>query len=128
MKLIIAGSRDIILLDHVKTAIEYSGFQNITEVVSGTARGVDTLGEEWAYINKIPVKMFPADWQQFGNRAGPIRNREMARYGDALVAVWDGISSGTKNMIQEMKRQNKPHYVYNVQKITKPLYFIDWSE
>ena len=99
MKTIIAGSRTIRKYKIVEEAINESGFE-ITEIVSGLAKGPDTFGIEWAHRNNIPVKKFPADWAKFGQSAGMIRNKEMAEYDDALIAVWDGKSSGTKNMIQ----------------------------
>jgi len=105
MKVIIAGSREIFDYNIVKEAIEESKFE-ITEVVSGTARGVDSLGERWAYEHKIPVKRFPADWDKHGKAAGIIRNSEMANYGEALIAIWDGESRGTKNMIDTAKKKN----------------------
>lgn len=83
----------------------------ITEVVSGGAEGVDQLGKDWAYKNGIPSKQFNAHWSENGRAAGPMRNREMAAYADALIAVWDGESRGTKNMIEEMKRLGKPFWI-----------------
>jgi Protein of unknown function (DUF2493). len=72
----------------------------VDEVVSGTARGADTAGEAWAEHHGVPVERFPADWDEHGKSAGPIRNQEMADYADAVVAIWDGKSSGTHNMIR----------------------------
>lgn len=102
MKTIIAGTRDITDYELVLTAIGQSGFA-ITEVVSGCAKGVDTLGEDWARIHKIPVKPFPAAWRpngKFDKAAGIKRNIDMGNYADALIAVWDGKSSGTGHMIR----------------------------
>jgi len=114
MKVIIAGSREIKDPKVVLDAIETSGY-NITEVVSGKARGVDTIGEVYARINDIPIKEMPAEWTKYGKkRAGPIRNKEMALYADAAVIVWDGISTGTHNMIQNMKRVKKPYFLVKV--------------
>jgi len=98
MKVIIAGSRIILDYSVVKQAINKSALK-ISEVVSGTANGVDTLGEQWAIENDIPIKKFPADWKQYGKSAGYIRNSEMAEYADALIAIWDGKSKGTSHMI-----------------------------
>lgn len=111
MKVIIAGSRDI--ADHW-SIIEAVGATDwiIAEVVSGTARGVDQLGEQWAAKQNIPVKHFPADWDKHGKGAGYIRNAQMADYADALIAIWDGKSKGTLNMINEMAKRNRPIYVY----------------
>jgi hypothetical protein len=105
LSVIIAGSRSI--LDClspdgqrriVPKSIDESGFP-VAEVVSGTARGVDQLGEEWAAEHSIPVERFPADWDTHGRAAGPIRNEEMAEYADALVAIHVNESRGTADMI-----------------------------
>lgn len=94
MKVIIAGSRGITDMLLLETAIARSGF-TITEVVSGKAQGVDTLGELWANNNNIPVSAFAAKWKIYGKkRAGKVRNLEMSEYGQALIAVWDGVESG----------------------------------
>lgn len=101
MKVIIAGSREITDYATVERAIRESGFQ-ITEVVSGTARGVDRLGERWARENGIVVAPFPAQWKVGGKQnlgAGLLRNALMAEYADALIAIHDGVSRGTANMI-----------------------------
>ena len=73
------------------------------QIVSGTARGVDQLGEEYAKRNDLAVKKFPADWDRFGKSAGYKRNKQMAEYANALVAFWDGRSRGTKHMIDLAK-------------------------
>ena len=98
MKVIIAGSRGIYDYNTILEAIKKSNF-NISEVVSGKAIGVDQLGERYANENNISLKLFPANWTEHGKRAGYLRNEEMAEYADALIAVWDGASRGTKHMI-----------------------------
>ncbi|MFM7858006.1 MAG: SLOG family protein, partial [Flammeovirgaceae bacterium] len=91
MKTIVAGSRGIADYEVVLAAIRQSGFE-VTEVVSGTARGVDKLGERYAIENVIPITRFVPDWDKHGKRAGYLRNTEMGDYADALIAVWDGES------------------------------------
>jgi hypothetical protein len=119
MRTIIAGSRGITDYEEVRKAIIDSGFI-ITEVVSGACpTGVDPLGERWAYLNDIPVKRFPADWDKFGKGAGPIRNREMARYGEALIACWDGVSRGTLNMVQEARLKGLKVHLHTVGKVSQ---------
>lgn len=97
MKLIIAGGRfqhlseeQIAILDRIHTE------HGVTEVVSGGAKGVDSDGEAWAQSRGLPVKRFVADWRRFRRGAGPIRNRDMAAYADA-VALFPG-GSGTRGM------------------------------
>ncbi len=99
MKVIVAGSRSINDYEFVKKTIQESGFK-ITEIVSGRAKGVDRLGEVYAKENNIPVKQFIVDWDKYGRSAGIKRNIEMGNYSDALIAIWDCKSKGTKHMIQ----------------------------
>ena len=111
MKTIIAGGRECVDYRVVSKAMLQFG-EEVTEVVSGCARGADTLGEQWARNHSIPIKRFPADWDKHGRGAGYIRNKYMANYADALVALWDGVSRGTANMIEEAKKKGLVVFVY----------------
>lgn len=113
MRVIIAGSRSVTSLKVVSEAIAASGF-TITQVVSGGARGVDTLGEIWAKNAGVEVVRFPAEWDRYGRSAGYRRNEVMARHADALVAVWDGSSSGTRHMIEYGRRMGLKVYVHKI--------------
>lgn len=115
MKIIVAGSRDIGDRGAVARAIKSSPF-NITEILSGNARGVDTIAENYAFYESIPVKLFPADWDKYGKPAGAIRNRQMGEQADGLIAVWDGESKGTRNMIEIMNELGKPVHLYLVKR------------
>lgn len=112
MKVIIAGSRSISTYELVKETIEKSGFE-ITEIVSGHARGVDKLGERYAKENNIPVKLFIPDWEKDGKGAGFIRSSEMIDYADALIAIWDGQSRGTDYTITEALKRGLKVFVWN---------------
>jgi hypothetical protein len=116
MKVIIAGSRSINDPKTVAEAVKESGFE-ITEVVSGACKkGVDALGEKWAFLNGILVKRMPADWDNktLGKLAGMVRNKEMAEYAEAAICIWDGKSHGTLNMIQEARLVGIKVYVKRV--------------
>ena len=104
MRVIIAGSRTITDYGCVADAINKSGF-DITEVVCGMASGVDSLGERYAKEHGIPVAYYPADWDVHGRRAGYIRNIEMAKNADALIAIIKDDSPGTMHMIKEAMRR-----------------------
>lgn len=110
MKVIVAGSRSITSSVLVVAAIINSEFY-VEEIVSGTARGVDSIGEAWAHFASLPVTRFYPKWSTLGKSAGIHRNIEMGNYADALIAVWDGKSKGTKHMIDYMRSLNKPVYV-----------------
>ena len=105
MKVIVAGGRDFKNYKLLKCTLDnfQQEYGNITEVISGTAIGVDKLGEQYANENKIPIKRFVPDWEGLGKKAGHVRNRKMGDYAKEhngmLVAFWDKQSRGTKGMI-----------------------------
>lgn len=102
LKIIIAGSRDFDDYALVKSRMAfYLSNQKLSdvEIVSGGARGADALGERLARDFNLKLKIFPADWEKHGKKAGYLRNEQMAQYADCLVAFWDGESRGTKHMI-----------------------------
>lgn len=93
-------------------ALADSGYK-VDEVVCGGAKGADELGLIWGTNNDIPVKIMKAQWQ-YGMTAGRERNIMMARYADALIALWDGKSRGTRHMIKVAKMQGLKVYVHQV--------------
>jgi hypothetical protein len=70
------------------------------------------MGEAYAKSKGYTVEVHPADWQRYGLAAGPKRNKEMAAAAHALIAIWDGQSRGTKNMIDEARAAGLPVRVY----------------
>lgn len=114
MKLIIAGSRTLKPCIDLLGSLIYMELGLVpTEIVCGEANGVDKAGERFAKeynTDGLPVAYFPADWEMHGRSAGPIRNRMMAEYGDALLLIWDGKSAGSNNMKGQMKALGKPVY------------------
>lgn len=120
MKIIIAGSRDVTDYEVVRQAVIQSGYWKMygskLEVVSGTARGVDQLGEEFAQKNGLVCHRFPADWDTHGKAGGAIRNEYMGKFAKEhegrLLAVWDGKSRGTKHMIHFAKKIGLQGFVY----------------
>lgn len=107
---IVSGSRTITDYQVVKEAIESSPwFGAIDTVYIGDAKGVDTLALRWCKENGITYRIFKANWGLYGRGAGPERNREMIlEGGEAVVAVWDGESKGTRNMLALAKRFDLP--------------------
>lgn len=67
--------------------------------------GVDILGVKLANELSIPLKEFPADWDKYKKPAGMIRNKEMSIYANGLLALWNGVSPGTKDIINRMKKK-----------------------
>lgn len=113
MKTIIAGSRNISDYSSLLQAVsELDWF--ISVVISGTARGVDRLGERYAKEHNLPVEKYPADWDRYGKSAGYRRNELMAERAEALLALWDGESRGTKHMIDIAKKKGLKIYIYQI--------------
>lgn len=115
-KIIVAGTRTFnnyqvlrYILDTFIDALEDTDI----EIVSGGARGADTLGEKYAAEHSLPLKIFPAKWDQYGKRAGYLRNAQMADYADILVAFWDGKSKGTQHMISLAENKGLDVYCFN---------------
>lgn len=101
-RVIVAGGRNFddynLLSATLDTAFGFVPKEDIA-LISGTARGADSLGEQWATERGIEVLRFPANWDTYGKSAGYRRNEEMAKAGNYLIAFWDGQSRGTQHMI-----------------------------
>lgn len=80
-------------------------------VISGTAKGADQAGEEWARLMGIPCLRMPADWDIHGRRAGFVRNQAMAHITQAGLGFWDGESRGTAHMTRELARLGRSYHV-----------------
>jgi len=114
MKVIIAGGRDFKDYDLLKKICNHMLSQSKeVEIVSGGAKGADSLGEQYASDMGYKCSKFPADWEKYGRAAGFKRNSEMANYSDCLIAFWDGSSKGTQHMINQAKKKNLQVKVVN---------------
>jgi hypothetical protein len=115
MRVIIAGSRDFEDYDLLcRTCDKILSLQSDIQVVCGMARGADTLGEDYAKSKGYKVIPYPANWKAYGLGAGHIRNEEMAKNADALIAFWDGKSNGTRGMIELAKKYKLKVRVINI--------------
>lgn len=112
MKVIIAGSRNITNIN-IDEIIKKSKF-DITTLLCGMAKGIDSLSYMWAMKNNIHIIKYYPDWNKYGVAAGPIRNKKMVDYADALIAVWDGVSKGTKSTINFAKEKGIQIYIEKV--------------
>lgn len=118
LRVIIAGGRDFddyaLLTETMDNYL--SDVMDEVAIVCGKARGADTLGERYALDHGYSVLAFPAEWNRFGKTAGYIRNTEMAKNADALVAFWDGKSLGTKHMIATAEQSGLDVHVVRYEK------------
>lgn len=103
-KLIVAGSRTFSDYDRMAADLDRLLINKKPYVIICTGacpRGADALAARYARERGLELREFPANWDRWRKNAGPIRNRQLADYGDALVAYWDGRSRGTASMIHE---------------------------
>ncbi len=120
MVAIIAGCREVddtsylCPMAQVGAAVTASGWA-LDRVITGGARGYDTVAKQWADLHSIPNHVEWADWDHHGpKRAGRIRNTKMEPMGEGLIAIWDGVSTGTAHMIELMEKARKPVYIYGI--------------
>jgi hypothetical protein len=139
MKVIICGARDIEDYDLIEKAVEESGFK-ITEVISGGAKGADSLGEQWAKKNKVKINLKKAEWdnlelpggeirerynqwkkcnERYVWNAGFLRNTDMVKEADACIAIQVEDTNGTQDTIKKAKEKGIPVFIYPKQEAAK---------
>lgn len=111
MRILVCGSRHFHDYDKLYSEINgilfdkgnYEDYAMVSCIISGHAKGADTLGEQYAKNNNIPLEIYPADWNKHGKAAGPIRNKQMLDEGkpDLVIAFMAKDSRGTKNMVNQ---------------------------
>ena len=110
-KVVVFGSREFnnySLVEKYLNAL-VKMYKNI-EIVSGHARGADSLGEAYATSHGLNLHLYPAEWDKYGKSAGYVRNKRMAEVSDIGIGFWDGKSKGTKHMMDLLVKENKLCY------------------
>lgn len=117
MNLAIVGSRTILdpfyLNKAYKRLISHCPDDDIISVISGGAKGVDSMAKDFAEHYKVPLTVFYPDWDTHGKAAGFIRNEKIIKNATHVIAVWDGVSKGTLHSIKLSRSWNKHLVVYN---------------
>lgn len=116
MKVAIVGSRDFNDYEYLEACMESIFFHeanSIDWIISGSARGADRLGEKYAWMHSIPLKVFPAMWDEYGKKAGYLRNIDIVDAADIICAFWDGESKGTKHTIDIAKKKGKTVHIFS---------------
>lgn len=113
MKLAIVGSRNFTNRNLFDETIIYilQVWGVPLEVISGGAKGADTLGEKWANENQIPTIIYRADWKQHGRAAGLIRNKDIISNATHVLAFPSRTGRGTQHSIGLAKKQNKKIHI-----------------
>ena len=117
MKLAIIGSRKFNDYDRLCRVMDshyglYDGHRNlweyqVTEVVSGAAKGADSLAKRWAYDRGAKLTEYIPDWDRLGKGAGFVRNQKIIDDCDEVLAFWDGTSRGTRDSIKKAHAARK---------------------
>ncbi|MBQ7084367.1 MAG: hypothetical protein IJM95_03875 [Anaerotignum sp.] len=107
MRVAVVGSRGL----HIHDLGEYLP-QDVTEIISGGAIGVDTSAREYALRNEIRLTEFLPEYEKYGRVAPLKRNIVIIENADLVLAFWDGKSKGTKYVIDNCKKKNTPIKVY----------------
>ena len=100
----VVGGRDF---NNYQLLSEVLGAYPVSKIVSGGARGADSLGEKYARENNIEVDVYRPDWDKYGKSAGFLRNTTIVENSEIIIAFWDGKSHGTKDTINKCKKNGK---------------------
>lgn len=112
MNIAIVGSRHYTDYEFVKESLfdklnYYINSNLYIQIISGGAKGVDSLAERFAKENGIDFKLFLPEWNTFGKFAGKVRNKLIVDNSDLVIAFWNGISPGTKHSLNYSVKQKK---------------------
>lgn len=116
MRLAVIGSRNCYDYETIKRKLDYIHDNKfmITSIVSGGAKGADSFGARWADENSVDKDIYLPDWNQYGKRAGFIRNEQIVVNCDVLIAFWDGKSRGTMNSLDLCEEHGIKYLVINI--------------
>lgn len=111
----IVGSRSFNDYEFLKKEVDKITYDITDEIkiISGGARGADSLAEKYANERNLKVEVIKPDWQKYGKIAGMLRNSDIIVCADIVIAFWDGKSPGTKDSINKAKKLNKKVIVIN---------------
>ena len=118
--LIIAGSRDfgdykVMCWEVDQALLRFKpSFGTPIEIVSGTAKGADELGEKYAREHRYKLRQFPANWDKHGKAAGFLRNKQMAEYADGCIVFRVNKSKGSSHMIDLAKEYRLDLHVIEI--------------
>lgn len=109
MKVAVIGSRSLVVAD-----LERFLPENIAEIISGGACGIDNCAAKYAAAHNIKLTEFLPQYEKYGRNAPLKRNLQIIEHADLVFAFWDGYSKGTEFVIRQCRRQHKPLQVIKV--------------
>ena len=93
-------------------------------IISGDGGNTDKYAERYATEHNYHLIVFPAQWDEFGKKAGFIRNEQMHRYiaskqDRGVIAFWDGESKETFQSFDLSQKYNNQIRVIKYKNIEK---------
>ena len=115
MNIAIIGSRKFTDYEFLKSEMEkfiseYS-FDEVV-IVSGGAKGADSLAEKFANEKVYKTLIFQPEWEKYEREACRLRNTQIVENAEVVFAFWDGTSPGTKDSIEKAKKLGKFLYIH----------------
>lgn len=109
LKCAIVGGRDFDDYGFMKKVLDgqFDNLSFVESIVSGGAKGADTLAERYAKEIGRPMVVFKPDYKSYGRGAALVRNTQIIEYADVVYAFWDGRSKGTRDAINKAKKMGK---------------------
>lgn len=107
MKVAVIGSRGL-TVPHLERYLP----ADVTEIVSGGARGVDSSAAAWARAHGVPLTEFLPEYDKYGRKAPLLRNLTIIDHSDLVLAFWDGQSRGTAFVIEKCRERGKPVQIF----------------
>ena len=117
VRVALVGGRDVedfaFVLDRFEEVLLKEGLHKYqVEIVSGGAKGVDSIAKRIASLYGIAFKEFPAEWDRYGKKAGPIRNSKIVENADVVVAIPSPSSKGTWDTVRKAEKRGLKVYVF----------------
>ena len=106
MKIGVVGSRGFNNYKLLKDTLD-KYLSEATVIVSGGAKGADSLGERWANENGLETLIHLPNWDKHGKSAGFLRNYKIIEDSNIIIAFWDGLSRGTEHTIYNARAEDK---------------------
>lgn len=115
MKLAVVGCRKFNNYEFLEeTILEHYPIEKIDTIISGGAKGTDTLAEQFAKKHNLTLIIFAPNWEKYGKSAGPVRNQLIVKECNEMIAFWDGVSRGTLSSINLAKKSRKPVMIIDI--------------
>ena len=103
MKIAVVGSRKLTSIDLSEHLLK----EDVEEIVSGGAVGIDSCAAKYAEENGLKLTVFLPEYERYGRGAPIVRNKKIVDYADKILIFWNGTSKGTLSVINYARELGK---------------------